>query len=131
MPPQARIEECAAMALSRVSVALVVGTALLGCGTDEGLDPRTPAEMAAPSHLDWRALARDLANDITGAAAERGASGPAVLASVEGGAPAYFRDLLLAELLDRGMRIAETAQAPLRIECRASSLGVVPIQVTG
>ena len=115
------------MALSRVPFALVVVTALLGCGTDEGPDPRTPAEMAAPSHLDWRALARDLADDITGGAAERGASGPAVLASVEGGAPAYFHDLLLAELLDRGMRIAETAEAPLRIECRTTSLGVVPV----
>ena len=52
---------------------------------------------------------------------------PAVLASVGGGAPTYFRDLLLAELLDRGMRIAATAEAPLRIECRTSSLGVVPI----
>ena len=115
------------MALSRIPFALVVGTALLGCGTDEGPDPRTPAEMAAPSHLDWRALARDLADDIARDAAARGASGPAVLASVDGGAPAYLRDLLLAELLDRGVRIAEAGEAPLRIECRTSSLGVVPM----
>jgi hypothetical protein len=115
------------MTLSRVLFALVVGTALLGCGTDGGPDPRTPAEMAAPSHLDWRALARDLADDIARGAAERGASAPAVLASVDGGAPAYFRDLLLAELLDRGMRIAETGEAPLRIGCRSTSLGVLPI----
>jgi hypothetical protein len=77
--------------------------------------------------LDWRALARDLADDITRSASERGAAGPAVLASVAGGAPAYFRDLLLAELLDRGTRIADTAEAPLRIECRTTSLGVEPI----
>ena len=115
------------MAVSRVLFALVVGTALLGCGTDGGPGPRTPAEMAAPSHLDWRALARDLADDIARGAAERGALDPAVLTSVGGGAPAYFRDLLLAELLDRGMRIAETAEAPLRIECRTTSLGVVPV----
>ena len=115
------------MALARVPFALVVGVALLGCGTDEGPDLRTPAEIAAPSHLDWRALARDLADDIAGRAAERGALGPAVLASVDGGAPAYFNDLLLAELLDHGVRIAKTAEAPLRIECRTTSLGVVPI----
>jgi hypothetical protein len=115
------------MILSRVPFALVVSTALLGCGTDERPDPRTPAEMAAPSHLDWRALARDLADDVARGAAERGASGPAVLASVDGGAPDYFRDLLLAELLDRGVRIAETGEAPLRIGCRTTSLGVVPI----
>jgi hypothetical protein len=116
------------MAVLRVSCALVVvGTALLGCGTDVGPDPRTPAEMTAPSHLDWRALARDLADEIARGAAERGDLGPAVLASVRGGAPAYFRDLLLAELVGRGMRIAETAEAPLRIECRTTSLGVVPI----
>lgn len=115
------------MALSRVPFALIVGTALLACGTHGGPGPQTPAEMAAPSHLDWRALARDLAGDIARHAAERGPSGPAVLASVDGGAPAYFRDLLLAQLLDRGVRIAETAQAPLRIECRTTSLGVVPV----
>jgi hypothetical protein len=115
------------MALSRVPFALIVGTALLGCGTDGGPGPRTPAEMAAPSHLDWRALARDLADDVARAAAERGASGPAVLAWVDGGAPDYFRDLLLAELLDRGVRIAETGEAPLRIGCRTTSLGVVPV----
>jgi len=115
------------MALSRVSFALVVGTALLGCGADEGPGPRTPVEMAAPSHLDWRALARDLADDIARAAAERGGLGPAVLASVDGDAPAYFRDLLLAEVLDRDVRIAETGEAPLHIGCRTTSLGVVPI----
>jgi hypothetical protein len=115
------------MALSRVPFALVVGTALLGCGTDKAPDPRTPAEMAAPSHLDWRALARDLAEDIARGAAERGAAGPAVLTSVDGSAPIYFRDLLLAELLARGMRITETAEAPLRIGCRTTPLGVVPI----
>ena len=115
------------MTLSHVLSALVVSTALLGCGTDERPDPRTPAEMAAPSHLDWRVLARDLGEDIARNAAERGVSGPAVLASVDGGAPAYFRDLLLAELLDRGMRIAETGEAPFRIGCRTSSLGVVPV----
>lgn len=115
------------MALSRVALALVAGTALLGCGTDGEPGPRTPAELAAPSHQDWRALARDLADDIARGAAERDAPGPAVLASVDGDAPIYFRDLLLAELLDRGMRIAETAEAPLRIGCRTTSLGVVPI----
>jgi hypothetical protein len=115
------------MALSRVPFALVVGTALLGCGTDGGPGRRIPAEITAPSHLDWRALARDLADDIAGRAAEHSALGPAVLASVDGVAPVYFNDLLLAELLDRGVRIAETAEAPLRIECRTTSLGVVPI----
>jgi hypothetical protein len=115
------------MVVLRVPLALVVGIALLGCGTDEGPNLRTAAELAAPSHQDWRSLARDLADDIAGRMAEQGALGPAVLASVRGGAPAYFRDLLLAELVGRGMRIAETAEAPLRIECRIASLGVVPI----
>lgn len=115
------------MCLSRVPIALVVSISLLGCGTDEGRDLRTAAELAAPTHQDWRSLARDLAGDIARHAAERGPSDPAVLASVDGGAPAYFRDLLLAQLLDRGVRIAETAQAPLRIECRTTSLGVVPV----
>jgi hypothetical protein len=113
------------MALARVPFALSVCAALLGCGTDGGLGPRTAAEMAAPSQQDWRALARDLADDIAHGAAERSTSGPAVL-SVDGGAPAYFRDLLLAELLDRGVRIAETGEAPLHIGCRTTSLGVVP-----
>jgi hypothetical protein len=115
------------MPLLRTSFALVVGIALLGCGTDEGPDLRTAAELAAPSHEDWRTLTRDLADDIAGRVAEQGGLGPAVLASVGGGAPAYFRDVLLVELLDRGMQIAETAEAPLRIECRTTSLGVVPI----
>jgi hypothetical protein len=115
------------MVASRVLFAVVVGAALLGCGTDEGPDPRTPAEMAAPSHLEWRALARDLADDIAPEVAERGASSPAVPASIDGGAPVYLRDLLLAELLDRGVRIAAAGEAPLRIECRITSLGVVPI----
>jgi hypothetical protein len=100
---------------------------LLGCGTDEGPDLRTAAELAAPSHQDWRSVARDLADDIAGRVAERGALGPADLASVGGGAPPYFRDVLLAELLERGIQIADTAEAPLRIECRTTSLGVVPI----
>jgi hypothetical protein len=83
--------------------------------------------MSAPSHQDWRTLAHDLADDIAQSAAQRGAPGLAVLASVDGGAPTYFRDLLLAELLERGLRITETGQAPLRIECRTTPLGVVPI----
>jgi hypothetical protein len=115
------------MALLRVPLALIVGVALLGCGSDEGPDLRTAAELAAPSHQEWRSLARDLADDIAGRMAEQGAFGPAVLASVGGGAPPYFRDVLLAELLDRGIQITETAEAPLRIECRTTSLGVVPI----
>jgi hypothetical protein len=102
------------MALLRVPLALIVGVALLGCGSDEGPDLRTAAELAAPSHQEWRSLARDLADDIAGRMAEQGAFGPAVLASVGGGAPPYFRDVLLAE-------------ARLRIECRTTSLGVVPI----
>jgi hypothetical protein len=112
------------MAFLRVPFALIVGVALLGCGTDEGADLRTAAELAAPSHQEWRSLAGDLADDIAERVPE-GDFGPAVLAAVGGGAPLYFRDLLLAELLDRGMQIAETA--PLRIECRTTSLGVVPI----
>lgn len=115
------------MAPSRVLVALVASAALLGCGTDGELDPRTPAEIAAPSPGEWRALARDLADGLARDVAERGASVPAALASVDGGAPAYFRDLLLTELLDRGLRIAATGAAPLRIACRATALGVVPI----
>jgi hypothetical protein len=115
------------MCLSRVPVALVVGIALLGCGTDEEPDLRTAAELAVPSHQDWRSLARDLADDIAGRVAEQGALGPAVLATFGGGAPAYFREVLLAELLDRGTRITNTAEAPLRIECRTTSLGVEPI----
>lgn len=115
------------MCLSRVPVALVVGIALLGCGTDEGPDLRTAAELAVPSHQDWRGLARDLADDIAGRVTEQGALGPAVLGSVGGGAPAYFREVLLAELLDRGTRITNAAEAPLRIECRTTSLGVEPI----
>jgi hypothetical protein len=116
------------MAVSRVSfVLVVVGIALLGCGTDEGPDLPTAAELAAPSHQDWRSLARDLADGIAGRMAEQGALGPAVLVSVGSGAPAYFRDVLLAELLDRGTRIADTAEAPLRIECRTTSLGVEPL----
>jgi hypothetical protein len=115
------------MASSRVLFALVTGAALLGCGTDGEFDPRTPAEIAAPSHGDWRALARDLADGIARDVAERGALVPVTLAPVDGGAPAYFRDLLLTELLDRGLRIAVTGEAPLRIECRATALGVVPV----
>jgi hypothetical protein len=116
------------MALPRVPFALVVGAALLvGCGTDGNPDPRTPAEIAAPSPGNWRALARDLAHDVARGAAERGAPAPAVLASVHGGAPAYFRDLLLAELLERGLRVAATGEAPLRIDCRTTPLGVVPM----
>ena len=114
------------MAFLRVPFALIVGVALLGCGTDEGPDLRTAAELAAPSHQEWRSLAGDLADDIAERVPEED-FGPAVLAAVGGGAPLYFRDLLLAELLDRGMQIAETAEAPLRIECRTTSLGVVPI----
>ena len=37
---------------------------IAGRGTDMEPDPRSPAEMAVPSHLDWRALARDLADEI-------------------------------------------------------------------
>jgi hypothetical protein len=115
------------MALSRVPFALVVGAALVGCGTGSGPEPRTLAEMAGPSHEDWRALARDLAEDIARAAAEHGASSRAVLTSLDGAAPAYLRDLLLAELVGRGVPIAATGEAPLRIECRATSLGAVPV----
>jgi hypothetical protein len=115
------------MYLPRVPVALVVGIALLGCGTDEGPDLRTAAELAVPSHQDWRSLARDLADDIAGRVTGQGALGPAVLGTVGGGAPAYFREILLAELLARGTRITNAAEAPLRIECRTISLGVEPV----
>jgi hypothetical protein len=115
------------MARSRIPLALIVGAALLGCSTDKGSDPRTLAEMSAPSPQDWRTLAHELADDIARGAAQRGASDLAVLASVDGGAPAYFRELLLAELLERGLRITDTGQAPLRIECRTAPLGVMPL----
>jgi hypothetical protein len=119
------------MVLSRVAFVLVIGATLPGCGTDRHPDPRPPAEIAAPSPGSWRALARDLAHDLAHdlarGAAERGAPVPAVLASIDGGAPAYFRDLLLAGLLDRGLRIAATGDAPLRIECRTTPLGVLPM----
>jgi hypothetical protein len=116
--------EGVAVALSRVPIAFGIGALLLGCSG--GADRRTPAELAAPSPEDWQGLAGDLADDIVGRAAEHDTSAPVVLMPVEGGAPPYFHDLLLAALLDHGVRVTATGEAPLRIGCRATPLGMVP-----
>jgi hypothetical protein len=101
--------------------------ALLACTAATPTDPRTPSEMAAPRLDEWRAAAHGLANDIAPDVAARSILGPATLAPIEGSAPAFFRDLLLADLVENGVPIVEAdGAAALRIACRATPVDVVP-----
>lgn len=112
------------MACWRVALLLVSGV-LPGCGA-EPPDLRSPAEIAAPSPDAWRAAARDLAAAIAERRPAAETSEPAVLDPVEGSAPPYFRDLLLADLIGNGIKIAQTGDWPLHLACRASEIGVLP-----
>lgn len=125
-----------------ISIALWAG-ALLACAAERP-DLRTPNEIAAPSLEDWRAaahgLADDIADDIAPDVAARSVLGPASLAPtppsdlgpaslapIEGSAPTFFRDLLLADLIENGVPIVEEDDAAsLRIACRATPIDVLP-----
>jgi hypothetical protein len=112
------------MASWRITLMLMSG-ALLGCAAKPP-DLRPPAEITAPSPNAWRVAARDLAAAIAKGAAARELSGPAILDPVQGSAPPYFRDLLLANLVENGMKVAETGESPLHLACRTTQVGVVP-----
>lgn len=111
-----------------IPIALWAG-ALLACTAKPLPDPdlRTPNEIAAPSLEDWRAAAHGLADDIAGDIPRPSDLGPASLAPIEGSAPTFFRDLLLADLIENGVPIVEEdGAASLRIACRATPIDVVP-----
>ena len=118
---------------------VLIGGALVGCagGHRELPTPelRTPQELAMPAADAWGRAATALATDLASGIAARKAEEPASLASIEGSAPAYFRDVLLANLIAHGARMAEPGTATsLAISCRATPVGVVPVprgQITG
>ena len=117
-----------AITVSRLVPVLLLSGALLGCSAaPPPPDPRTPNEIATPSLEEWRAVAHGLAADLAPDVAARSILGPASLAPVEGSAPAYFRDLLLADLIDEGVVIIEAdTAASLRIACHATPIDVLP-----
>jgi hypothetical protein len=111
-----------------MAVALIA-SGLLACTAKPPTDPRLPSEIAAPSLEDWRAAAGDLASKIAQDAAGRRLVGPATLSAVLGEVPPYFNDLLLANLVERGVQIAQLAEAgtaPLHITCRTAPGDISP-----
>ncbi|MBV8650115.1 MAG: hypothetical protein JO255_01530 [Alphaproteobacteria bacterium] len=124
--PTRRLEVSAAAARRLLPVLLAAGT-LMSCAAAAPTDPRTPSELAAPPLEDWRAAAHGLADDIAPDVAARSILGPASLAPIEGSAPSFFHDLLLADLVENGVPIVEAdGAAALRIACRATPLDVIP-----
>jgi hypothetical protein len=108
----------------RVFFALICG-ALSACSTTPS-DVRAPTEITSPTPDDWRGAAQDLADDIAQHAEKQGISEAASVAPLQGSAPPYFRDLLLANLLDRGVRVAEQGTPSVRIACRITPIGITP-----
>jgi hypothetical protein len=95
--------------------------------TTAALRPPDAERDGPPSLDDWRAVAHGLADDIAPDVAARTILGPASLAPIEGSAPTFFRDLLLADLVENGVPIVEADNAAaLRIACRATPIEVVP-----
>ena len=113
------------MGHQRISLALICG-ALSAC-TATAPDLSVPTEITSPTPDDWRRAAHDLADNIAEHAEKQGGSEAAAVAPLQGNAPPYFRDLLVANLLDRGMRIAEGGAPSVRIACRITPIGITPL----
>ncbi|HEX2116247.1 MAG TPA: hypothetical protein VHM01_17725, partial [Alphaproteobacteria bacterium] len=62
-----------------------------------------PAEIASPAPDAWHDAANDLASTIHAKLADEERAGPLQLGAIQGDVPTYFRDLLLAGLIDRGV----------------------------
>ena len=111
--------------MTRISIVLC-GIGLLAACARPPLDPRTPAEIASPAPDAWREAANDLADSIHAKLGHEEIAGPLQLDAIHGDVPSYFRDLLLAGLVGRGVPVAETPEAPARIACRATTVGQAP-----
>jgi hypothetical protein len=117
------------MAYQRLLVVFATG-ALLACAAKTP-ELRVPAETVAPSTAVWREAARELAatisTDIATDTVTRDVAEPVILDPVQGSAPSYFRDFLLAEFVARGLKIAESGESPVHVECRITPIGVLPL----
>lgn len=113
------------MAYQRLLVVFATG-ALLACAAKTP-ELRVPAETAAPSTAVWREAARELAATIATDTVTRDVAEPVILDPVQGSAPSYFRDFLLAEFVARGLKIAESSESPVHVECRITPIGVLPL----
>jgi hypothetical protein len=116
---------CAAMTYWRLPVVFATG-ALLACAAERA-DLRVPTEVAAPSPEAWRVAARELAATIVADPVARELSQPVILDPIQGSAPSYFRDLLLAEFIGRAVKIAEGGESPFHVACRTTPIGALPL----
>jgi hypothetical protein len=89
-------------------------------------EARLPAsEARPPASDDWSGVARAVAEDLAKAAAGEEAK-PTAVPSVQGAVPDYFRDLLIADLVELGVPVTEAKDAPARVACRVTSVGGPP-----
>jgi hypothetical protein len=112
--------------MRRWHVAVALICAALSACTGAPPDARLPSEIAFPAPDDWRRATHDLAGDIVSLAEKQGISEAAAVAPVQGSAPPYFRDLLLADLLERGMRVTEEGTPSFKVTCRVTPIGISP-----
>jgi hypothetical protein len=87
--------------------------------------PRTQPEARPPASDDWSGVARAVAEDLAKAAAGEEAK-PTAVPSVQGAVPDYFRDLLIADLVELGVPVTEAKDAPARVACRVTPVGGPP-----